>query len=788
MNAERLLAHYETIADAPDAVARLRHFILDLAVRGKLVPQDVDDEPASELLKRIAKEKARLAKAGEIRTPKALPALAEIPFPIPSNWRWSQLAEIGILNPRNDAPDKLEASFVPMPLIAAEYGVANEHEARVWGEIKKGYTHFAEGDVGLAKITPCFENGKSAVFRNLTGGIGAGTTELHVVRPLFIDQDYILLFLKSPHFIETGIPKMTGTAGQKRVPTEYFAHSPFPLPPLAEQLRIVAKVDALMALCDQLEAARAVREAVRDRLAAASLARLNAPDPKTFNADARFALDALPALTTRPDQIKALRQTILNLAVRGKLVPQDSNDEPASELLKRIEKAKAERKKKTGDARIKIAPNPTPDDLEMPLPSGWGVQSFENLFLFIDYRGNTPPKTEEGIPLITAKNIRMGYLNREPREYISTATFDGWMTRGFPKVGDLFFTTEAPLANICLNDIEEPFALAQRAICFQPYAQIDTKFLMFAVMSDVMQSLIDKHATGMTAKGIKAANLKPLPIPIPPLAEQQRIVAKVDALMALCDHLEASLTATAATRRRLLDALLAEALVPTDARLSGISHRQAVASADDDSETVIFAERSAYILSLAYERHRVARRERTFGRVKAQKVLHLVEAEAGFDLGRAPIRDAAGPNDFQHMLAVEQWARKHERFVFETNGAGYLLRRLSDFDKSLTTVHGPDPSVRAIATRLIDLFVPMDTRQAEVFATVYAAWNNLLIEGKAPTDTEIVCAARDNWHPDKLKLPASDFLAALAKLRLEGIIPKGKGKFVHGPRQKSLFD
>ena len=103
-----------------------------------------------------------------------------------------------------------------MPLIASRYGLEIEHEVRRWGEIKRGYTHFAEGDVGLAKITPCFENGKSAVFRYLTGGIGSGTTELHIVRPLFVDPDYILIFLKCAHFIEGGIPKMTGTAGQKR--------------------------------------------------------------------------------------------------------------------------------------------------------------------------------------------------------------------------------------------------------------------------------------------------------------------------------------------------------------------------------------------------------------------------------------------------------------------------------------------------------------------------------------------------------------------------------------------
>jgi type I restriction enzyme S subunit len=525
MNADRLLAHYEQIADAPDALARLRRFVLDLAVRGKLVPQDANDEPASELLKRIAKEKARLVKTGEIRTPKAIPALPEAPFPIPSNWRWSQLAEIGVLSPRNEAPDTLEASFVPMPMIAAEYGVANQHEVRTWGEIKKGYTHFAEGDVGLAKITPCFENGKSAVFRNLTGGIGAGTTELHIVRPLFVDQDFILLFLKSPHFIETGIPKMTGTAGQKRVPTEYFAHSPFPLPPLAEQHRIVAKVDELMGLCDRLEAARAGRERSRDRLAAASLARLNAPDPETFQDDARFALDALPALTTRPDQIKRLRQTILNLAVRGKLV-----------------EGSAAKAATVGEYRT--------------LQNGY---AFKSTWF-----------SKEGVRLLRNANIGHGEIRWNdvvhlPKDRLSE--FERFQLNESDIVLTLdrpFIVTGTKVARISASDL--PSLLLQRVGRFvETGPGLDDDYLFLWINSPHFNDQIDPGRSNgvphISSKQVEAAEIL-----VPPLAEQRRIVAKVDALIALCDRLEASLTATAATRRRLLDALLAEALAPVDTR------------------------------------------------------------------------------------------------------------------------------------------------------------------------------------------------------------------------------
>ncbi|MGO8738429.1 restriction endonuclease subunit S [Rhodoblastus sp.] len=157
-----------------------------------------------------------------------------------------------------------------------------------------------------------------------------------VVRCIVVNSEYVRLWLRSDHVYAQIEDRAAGSTNQVELTSQMAVNQVVPLPPLAEQRRIVAKVDELMALCDRLEAARGTRETKRDAFAAASLARLNAPDPETFADDARFALDALPALTARLDQIKQIRQTILNLAVRGKLVPQDANDEPASELLKWI--------------------------------------------------------------------------------------------------------------------------------------------------------------------------------------------------------------------------------------------------------------------------------------------------------------------------------------------------------------------------------------------------------------------------------------------------------------------
>lgn len=556
MSAKLLLREFERVSDAPQAMSLLRKFLFDLAMEGRLVEQREDEEPACDLLARIKVAKGRTA--AKPRTSSS--SIGELPNFLPETWVWTCLAEVGFLNPRNDLPDDQAASFVPMPGISAEYGVPIQHEVRSWGEIKKGYTHFAEGDVAVAKITPCFQNGKSAVFRGLTGGAGSGTTELHVVRPVLVNPDFILIFLKSPRFIEGGIPKMTGTAGQKRLPSEYFAGTPFPLPPLAEQSRIVAKVDELMVLCDQLEQAQKERELQRDALRKASLYHLTSADSRSGKGkDARFFLNSSSRLITRDEHVSSVRQAILELAVRGKLIRQDPTNELTADLLTTSDQVRKE--VSTQDRRASaIRQELLGSDLRWPVPESWEWRGFADLVLFIDYRGKTPNKVLSGVRLITAKNIRRGFVSLDPEEFISEEEYDQWMTRGLPAAGDVLFTTEAPMGNAAVVRITEKFALAQRTINFRSYGSIDPDFLVLQLLSAPFQGILEKTATGLTAKGIKAAKLKRLPITVPPLAEQRRIVAKVEQLMALCDELRETLTSGQIERGRLLDVLLHDAL------------------------------------------------------------------------------------------------------------------------------------------------------------------------------------------------------------------------------------
>ena len=251
----------------------LKKSILQEAVQGKLVPQDPTDEPASVLLERIHAEKEQLIKAGKIKRDKHQSVIFrrdnshyekldgierciddEIPFEIPDSWEWVRMGSLFTVNPRNAVPDDTTVGFMSMPLLQDGFNNSHTFEEKPWKDVKSGFTHFADNDVVVAKITPCFQNRKSAVIRNLPNGYGAGTTELHVLRDCtkILYMPYFLLLCKTHAFIQDGMKNFSGTAGQQRVGKDFISNYLVPLPPVEEQKRIVQKANFVIESCNIL--------------------------------------------------------------------------------------------------------------------------------------------------------------------------------------------------------------------------------------------------------------------------------------------------------------------------------------------------------------------------------------------------------------------------------------------------------------------------------------------------------------------------------------------------------
>ena len=251
----------------------LKKSILLQAVQGKLVEQDPTDEPTEILLERIRAKKQRLVKEGKVKKNKHESIIFrrdnshyekldgierciddEIPFKIPDSWEWVRMGSLFTVNPRNAVPDDTTVGFMSMPLLQDGFNNSHTFEEKPWKDVKSGFTHFADNDVVVAKITPCFQNRKSAVIRNLPNGYGAGTTELHVLRDCtkILYMPYFLLLCKTHAFIQDGMKNFSGTAGQQRVGKDFISNYLVPLPPVEEQKRIVQKANFVIESCNIL--------------------------------------------------------------------------------------------------------------------------------------------------------------------------------------------------------------------------------------------------------------------------------------------------------------------------------------------------------------------------------------------------------------------------------------------------------------------------------------------------------------------------------------------------------
>ena len=465
---------------------QIRQTILDLAIRGELVPQDPTDEPASVLLERIRAEKEQLIKDKKLRRDKKDDKpIDEVPFKLPEGWEWCRLGEICEINPKNKLDDELEVAFIPMPFISDGFSNTHTFEVEKWKDIKKGYTHFQNGDIGVAKITPCFENRKSVIFNNLKNGVGAGTTELYILRnnKILSLNKYIFWFVKTQSFIDKGTESFTGAVGQQRISREFIENTLIPIPPLAEQHRIVEKIEQLFALVDTIETHK-----------------------EQLKSD-----------------VKQAKIQVLNYAIAGKLTHQDPNDEPAEELLKRI-------------GKTTTTATDTPYE---KLPRGWvwcrlgEVCCFENGYAF-----NSDDYQKNGTPLIRISNIKNGKIDISEAVFIKIEYDKRFMV----EYGDLLIAMSgATTGKMGVYKLDREAVLNQRV----GNIKIRNKDIFFHKFRNyIMQTKSDeilKMAYGGAQPNISGKMIENLTIPLPPLAEQYRIVQKIETYFSFLDAIENSL-------------------------------------------------------------------------------------------------------------------------------------------------------------------------------------------------------------------------------------------------------
>lgn len=543
MDFKTFLENFDAIAQAPNGIQKLRSLILNLAIRGKLVPQNPEDKPASGIVKQVQE----IRKAKRISDKKS--EKLEIPdnWELPSGWFWSCLQELGEINPKNDLPDELKVGFVPMTLVPTDYRQVVDYEERQWGEIKKGFTHFANGDVGIAKITPCFQNRKSTVFSNLPNNYGAGTTELLIFRSLSmsVDPKYVLLFLKTPLFIDEGVLRMTGTAGQQRVPRDYFAGCAFPLPPLPEQKRIVEKVDELMALCDRLQQSQERRDTLRQKLRASAIDSLmNAETDEELKQSWAIVRDNWHTLSQKPEDVGDLRRSVLQLAVRGKLVFQNSSDEPASELLARV-KTEKQALLETGVIRKEpLSPLIKAEEKPFLLPTNWDWIRGQDISIFITSgsRGWAQYYSSSGAVFLRIGNLDYGTieLDLESLQFVEPPKgAEG--TRTKVASGDILIsiTGDTGMVGFVRSNLSEAY-INQHIALFRPSRCIHAEYIARFLTSDFALKQLKGAQRGIK-NSLGLEDIRNLVIAFPPLAEQKRIVTEVDELMQMCDRLEESL-------------------------------------------------------------------------------------------------------------------------------------------------------------------------------------------------------------------------------------------------------
>jgi type I restriction enzyme S subunit len=520
VSVELLLGNFKRVTEAPEGVERLRRFVLDLAVRGLLVEQDAADKPAQQMLDRIHVDRATVKGGTGLERTRhtSQDAPRGMPFRVPPTWEWVTLGQLGRTqtgttpSKNEDWHSDTEIPFIkPGDLYPDRVDYANAVLSETLAQ-KSGRIAYAGSllMVCIGTIGKCQLIDRACTFNQQISSL----SPYECVR-----SDYLLAGCRSEYF------QKAAWASSARTTIAILNKSKWerlflPLPPLAEQQRIAEKVERLMALCDELEAAQTNREARRDRLWTTSLRNLVALDESKENA--RFFLRHSARMITSPEHVAGLREAIQDLAVGGWLVPQDPEDGSRTTMS-------------LGEACQKIT----------------------------DGTHRTPTYVSSGTPFISVKDFSAGQLSFASTRYITPTEHSVLVRRCDPRRGDVLIGRIGTLGKAVVVDTDKEFSLFVSVGLLRPKRAIASpEYLKLYLNSSVAHAEYDriKVGAGTHTNKLNLGDLKTIAVTLPPLKEQHRIVAKVDKLMAVCDELEQSLAAEQTKRGRLLEALLRDAL------------------------------------------------------------------------------------------------------------------------------------------------------------------------------------------------------------------------------------
>jgi len=768
---ELLEKHFDTAFLAPSGIKKLRELILALAMQGRLVPQDPSEQSADELLKEITAEKQRLEKEGKIKKPKSLPPVTEEekPYSLPQGWEWVRFGEIAQHNSGKTLDGGRNTGLLRKYITTSnvhwgKFQLSNLREMLIREDeldrcsARKGDLLICEG--GEAGRAAVWELPEEICFQN----------HVHRAR-LYRDVNPYFAYRFFEKINASGeINNYRKGVGISNMSSKALASIAFPLPPNSEQRRIIAKIDELMARCDELEKLRTAQQGARLNVHATAIKQLlNIAEPDQHQFAQTFLAEHFGELYAVKENVAELRKAILQLAVRGKLAKRSKDDGTVSELLERV-KSERLRLGGLGATSKRIESN----NLDYSVPGHWSILPLGEILIFGPTNGYSPKAVdyETNVKSLTLSATTSGIFKGEHSKFIAEeipADSELWL-----QDGDILVQRGNSLQYVGVPAIyrgeRHKYIYPDLMMKLRVSAEINGKYIFFVMSAAASRNYLRDRASGTsgTMPKINQKTLNGLPIPMPPLEEQHRIVRIIDQMMELCDSLEQKIDADTGKQAELLSALIraqSQSNTAEEPRRASPSKAQVVDLATYRASIGCYA-----INKLASAQY--------FGRTAAAKVMYMAQAHVGLDMSLKPQREAAGPldtwiYDFERQAQGKRWFEVNEKTL--ASGKKKVeyrcLSALSEPAAKAEALMAPDQ--KSEFDRLIYALADKRTEEVEIIATLFAVWNDFLIDGVQPMDAQIISDVRENWHERKARFTAAELGHWLDWLRSEKIVPRG---------------